>query len=208
MRWATLTAGLYGVIAIALGAFAAHGFIGFAEGLGYSPEEAVGRLENLETGARYQLATAAALLAIGLAAPRGRVWTVAAALLAGGAAIFSGCLYLLSVTGDAWRWLGAVVPIGGVGLIAGWTTIAIAAWRTREAIETTPTTSADQLVRLQEVITHQQHLVQELDTALTDARRDTDAAVRRIAKLEPTVTRLAEAQEDAEDLPDERPPHY
>ena len=44
-----------------------------------------------------------------------------------GIAIFSGSLYLLSVTGA--RWLGAITPIGGLCLIAGWVVLAVGALR-------------------------------------------------------------------------------
>jgi uncharacterized membrane protein YgdD (TMEM256/DUF423 family) len=49
---------------------------------------------------------------------------VSAWLLIAGTLVFSGSLQLLAVTGL--RWLGAVTPVGGVLLIAGW---ALAAWR-------------------------------------------------------------------------------
>ncbi|MEQ8848667.1 SlyX family protein [Botrimarina sp.] len=209
MRSFLIIAGVYGALAIGLGAFAAHGFVGFAGDLGYTAEEAAKRLDNLQTGARYQLSTAAALLAIGLAAPGGRYWTAAGGLLTGGAAVFSGCLYALSVAGEEWRWLGAVVPIGGAGLIAGWVAIAVAALATgrRSPAGDGPSLS-EEVVRLEEVITHQQHLVNELNEVLTATRDDLDAAARRVKTIEPVVRRLADAEQGAEDLPDERPPHY
>jgi uncharacterized membrane protein YgdD (TMEM256/DUF423 family) len=74
---------------------------------------------------------ALALLALALAIarwPQRRLATAAWLLLAG-TAVFSGSLSLLAVTGA--RWLGAVTPVGGIVLMAGW---AVAAWRllTRE----------------------------------------------------------------------------
>ena len=80
--------------------------------------------EVYETAARYQMYHALALLAVGWAAGR---WEIASVRWAGwlfviGTAIFSGSLYLLSITGL--RWLGAVTPIGGVCLLAGWLLLA------------------------------------------------------------------------------------
>ena len=45
-----------------------------------------------------------------------------------GSLIFSGSLYLLSVTGL--RWLGAITPIGGVAMLVGWAALALAAGQT------------------------------------------------------------------------------
>jgi uncharacterized membrane protein YgdD (TMEM256/DUF423 family) len=41
--------------------------------------------------------------------------------------VFSGSLYLLSLTGV--RWLGAITPLGGLALIAGWGCLAAAGWK-------------------------------------------------------------------------------
>ena len=73
-----------------------------------------------ETGVRYQLIHAIALLAVGLAAthrPAGR-WSIPVALFAAGTVLFSGSLYALSLSGI--RWLGAVTPLGGVCFLLGW----------------------------------------------------------------------------------------
>jgi uncharacterized membrane protein YgdD (TMEM256/DUF423 family) len=43
-----------------------------------------------------------------------------------GTVIFSGSLYLLAVTNM--HWLGAITPVGGIGLIAGWIWLSLAAW--------------------------------------------------------------------------------
>ena len=111
-------------IAVAAGAFGAH-WLGdrMAEDLA----------EIYETAARYQMYHALALLAVGWVAGR---WKIAGIRWAGwlfvaGTAVFSGSLYLLSITGL--RWLGAVTPIGGVALLAGWLLLAwsVAALRHR-----------------------------------------------------------------------------
>ena len=95
-----LLAGLSGALAVAAGAFGAHGASGAA-------------VEWLKTGSHYQLVHAvAALLALRLEA-RGPAWL----FLAGGA-LFAGTLYLMAL--GLPRWLGAITPIGGALLIAGW----------------------------------------------------------------------------------------
>jgi uncharacterized membrane protein YgdD (TMEM256/DUF423 family) len=109
----TILAGL-GVV---LGAFGAH-----ALKTRMSPE----LLGTFETGVRYQMYHALGLLALAWAISRWpeRRLMLAAWLLFGGTAVFSGSLYLLALTGA--RWLGAITPFGGVALIAGWS---VAAWR-------------------------------------------------------------------------------
>jgi uncharacterized membrane protein YgdD (TMEM256/DUF423 family) len=106
--------------AVATGAFAAHGLRSRL-----APE----LLEAFETGARYQMTHALALLAVAWAVTR---WPEARPalggwLLLGGTLIFSGSLYLMALTGL--RWLGAVTPVGGVLLLAGWTVLAWRAFR-------------------------------------------------------------------------------
>lgn len=93
-------AALSGAIAVGAGAFGAHGASGSAA-------------EWLKTGAHYQLIHAvAALVALRLEV-RGAGW-----LFVVGGGVFAGTLYLMAV--GLPRWLGAVTPIGGVLLIAGW----------------------------------------------------------------------------------------
>ena len=98
-------------LAVAAGAFAAPGL---------KSRIAPDMLVIFETGARYQMYHALALLAVAWAATR---WPQSAAPAAGwlfvmGITIFSGSLYVLSITGI--RWLGAITPIGGVAFLAGW----------------------------------------------------------------------------------------
>jgi len=104
-------------IGVALGAFGAH-----ALKARMSPE----LLGTFETGVRYQMYHALGLLALAWAISRwpDRRLMPAAWLLFGGTAVFSGSLYLLVLSGT--RWLGAITPLGGVALIAGWSWIA---WR-------------------------------------------------------------------------------
>ena len=85
------------------------------------------RLDVFETAARYQMYHALALLAVGWLAARcpSGVARLAGWLFVGGTVLFSGSLYLLSLTGA--RWLGAVTPLGGAAFLAGWLALAWAA---------------------------------------------------------------------------------
>jgi len=109
-----VTAGLLGALAIALGAFGAHGL---KARLALVPE-AVGWWET----ATFYLLTHA--VAIGAIAGRS-LWP--ARLWAFGAAIFAATLYAMSL--GAPRWFGAITPIGGSLLIAGWVVLA---WTARK----------------------------------------------------------------------------
>ena len=117
--WFTAGASAAG-LAVVLGAFGAHGLKARV-----SPE----LLVVFETGVRYHMYHAVALLAVGLAATR---WTSASVGAAGwafsiGILVFSGSLYILALTGvRAW---GAVTPLGGVAFIVGWFALAWAALR-------------------------------------------------------------------------------
>lgn len=102
---------LFAFLGVALGAFGAHALQGrFGPGLA----------DVYETGVRYQFYHALALFAVAYAVSR---WPGAAGPLAGwlfvaGIILFSGSLYLLSVTGV--RVLGAITPLGGLCFLAGW----------------------------------------------------------------------------------------
>lgn len=112
---------VYGLLAVALGAFGAHGLATRV------PAE---RLATWATGADYLGLHALALLAVGALLalrPGERLLAFAAACLAGGALVFSGSLFVLVLTGA--RWWGAVTPFGGLTLILGWALLAIGAWR-------------------------------------------------------------------------------
>ncbi len=112
---------LLGGLAVALGAFGAHGLEGTLRGSeGVLSESAHKQLANWETAARYQMYHALALLAVGLLASRrcSAAIHIAGATMTVGVLIFSGCLYALVLSGQ--RMLGAVVPVGGVLLLVGW----------------------------------------------------------------------------------------
>lgn len=106
-------AGALGAAGVMLGAFGAHGLRDVVTDAHL--------LDVWETGARYHLLHALALCAVAAHPARPR-W--AGALFVVGITVFSGTLYLMTLTGL--RWLGAITPIGGVCLIAGWIALAAA----------------------------------------------------------------------------------
>lgn len=91
-------------------------------------------LEVFETGSRYQMYHALALLAVAWMASRQGGGAVQAAgwCFALGVCVFSGSLYLLVLL-DL-RWLGAITPIGGVALLAGWLLLGVGAWSAGRAL--------------------------------------------------------------------------
>lgn len=105
-----------GFLGVAAGAFGAHAL---RETL--SPE----RLQIFETGARYQLIHALALVAVALALERAASRAAAAAgwLFLAGEVIFAGSLYALALSGV--RIWGAVTPLGGLCYLAGWALLAL-----------------------------------------------------------------------------------
>lgn len=114
-------ASLSGFLGVALGAFGAH-----ALKARLSPE----MLTIFETGVRYQMYHCFALLAVGILASQLsslRQLTTAGWLFVAGTLIFSGSLYILSLSGvKTW---GAVTPLGGLCLLAGWLTLGWAVWQ-------------------------------------------------------------------------------
>jgi len=119
-RWLFLGAVLGG-LSVALGAFGAHGLRGLVT---------ADLLANFETAARYQMYHALALLAVAIVggdARRARPANVAGWLFVVGVIIFSGSLYVMTFTGL--RWLGAITPIGGAAMIAGWAALGVSAIR-------------------------------------------------------------------------------
>lgn len=86
--------------------------------------------DTYQTAAQYHMYHALGLLGVAWAAERwpGNFITWSGILLVAGVLIFSGSLYILSLTGL--HWLGAITPIGGVAFLAGWLCLAIGIWRT------------------------------------------------------------------------------
>ena len=121
-RMFVVLAGVNGFLAVALGAFGAHGLKARLSPLA----DAAQRLSWWETAAHYQLAHA---LALGLCAQLVARSHAASAQVAGfcflgGIALFSGSLYVMTLTGL--RALGAITPLGGLCFLAGWGAVIVA----------------------------------------------------------------------------------
>ena len=113
-------AGIFGGLSVAAGAFGAHAL---------REQVSERMLEIFDTGARYQMYHALALLLVGILMSRldkpPIFLVVSGWLFIIGVVIFSGSLYAITLSGM--RTLGAIAPLGGTLLIAGWATLAIAA---------------------------------------------------------------------------------
>ena len=116
-----LLGSLNAFLSVALGAFGAHGLKSRLS------EE---MLQTYQTGVNYHMFHAFGLLIVGVVAQ----WLANSTLLnwAGwsmtlGILLFSGSLYLMSITGV--RWLGAITPFGGIGFLAGWLLLAVAIFK-------------------------------------------------------------------------------
>jgi uncharacterized membrane protein YgdD (TMEM256/DUF423 family) len=114
---------VFGAIAVALGALAAHAL---------RQELADSAMHAFETGVHYQFLHALALCVVALWAAHaesdGATYpTVAGWAFVAGIVMFSGSLYVLALGGP--RWLGPVTPIGGLALIFGWLALAYGALR-------------------------------------------------------------------------------
>lgn len=110
-----------GMLAVAFGAFGAHAL--------------KSRLDDhtlgvYQTAVQYHFYHSLALLAVGVIAlsyPHTALLRSSGWLFIVGIVIFSGSLYLLSLSGL--RWLGAITPLGGLAFIAGWGCLAAASWK-------------------------------------------------------------------------------
>ena len=120
LRGFLMLAAFFGFTGVALGAFAAHGLKNRL-----TPEY----LAIFHTGVTYQLVHTLALLGVALLATQipGRFITWAGASFAIGILLFSGSLYLLTLTGVSK--LGIVTPFGGLAFLVGWFCLGLAAWR-------------------------------------------------------------------------------
>ncbi|MDX2481238.1 MAG: DUF423 domain-containing protein [Desulfuromusa sp.] len=105
---------------VAAGAFGAH-----VMKSRLSPE----MLSVFEVGIRYQMYHAFALVTVAWVLSRwpSPMITTSGWLFVIGTILFSGSLYLLSVSGV--KWLGAITPLGGLAFLAGWIFIAWGVWR-------------------------------------------------------------------------------
>ena len=120
LRGFLMLAAFFGFTGVGLGAFAAHGLKNRL-----TPEY----LTIFHTGVTYQLVHTLALLGVALLATQvpGRLLVWAGASFAIGILLFSGSLYVLTLTGISK--LGIVTPFGGLAFLAGWLCLGLAAWR-------------------------------------------------------------------------------
>lgn len=124
-RLALVASATFGFLAVALGAFGAHGLKARLGPLA----DGVQRLEWWNTGAHYQAIHALALGLVAYLATRSSSASVNVAAYAfiAGILLFSGSLYVMTLTGV--RVLGAVTPFGGLAFLVGWAAILVAALR-------------------------------------------------------------------------------
>jgi uncharacterized membrane protein YgdD (TMEM256/DUF423 family) len=120
LRSFLMLAAFFGFTGVALGAFAAHGL---------KNRLTSDYLAIFHTGVTYQLVHALALFGVALLAAYipGRLVTWAGLSFTIGILLFSGSLYLLTLTGVSK--LGIITPFGGLCFLAGWLCLGLAAWR-------------------------------------------------------------------------------
>lgn len=110
-----VTGSLVAGVAVAAGAFGAHAL---------RTRLGADQLAVFETGARYQMYHALALLAVAWATDKWGSGVVQASgwFFLAGILLFSGSLYLLALSGQ--RWWGAITPLGGTAFLVGWVCLA------------------------------------------------------------------------------------
>ncbi|HCN46501.1 MAG TPA: DUF423 domain-containing protein [Pseudomonas sp.] len=120
LRSFLLLAAFFGFTGVALGAFAAHGL---------KARLSAEYLAIFHTGVTYQLIHALALFGVAILSTHlpGRLTAWAGSLFILGILLFSGSLYLLTLTGVGK--LGIITPLGGTAFLAGWLCLGLAAWR-------------------------------------------------------------------------------
>lgn len=120
MKLFAILGALFGGLSVAAGAFGAHALRAQLDAR---------MLEVFETGARYQMYHALALLAVAWLGTQVQTTAVHVAGWAfiAGILLFSGSLYAMAFSGV--RALGAITPIGGVAFIVGWAALAWAAMK-------------------------------------------------------------------------------
>jgi uncharacterized membrane protein YgdD (TMEM256/DUF423 family) len=114
-------ASLSGMLAVILGAFGAHALKDKLDAYA---------LGVFQTAVQYHFYHSFALLAVGVIAlsqPQTVLLKSSGLLFVLGIVIFSGSLYVLSITGV--RWLGAITPLGGLAFIGGWACLAATGWK-------------------------------------------------------------------------------
>ena len=119
-RWWLLIASIAGFLGVAGGAFGAHAL---------KSRLSEQMLANFDTGTKYLMVHAVALLVVGTLSGREGTGDLAVVgwSFTVGMVIFTGSLWIMAMTNQ--RWLGAITPIGGTALIIGWLALATAAGR-------------------------------------------------------------------------------
>jgi len=132
-RYLVMTAAILAAVGVSLGAFGAHALQDAVKGWGMTASEQAQCLGTWEIAVRYQLYHSLALFGVGLMVARRPCprLSLSAGMMILGMLIFCGCLYALVLSGI--KILGAVVPLGGLCLIAGWSVLAWAALAMDEA---------------------------------------------------------------------------
>ena len=119
-RWVLSAGAGFALLAVVLGAFAAHGLKAVLDAQ---------QLALFETASRYQMYHALALLCVGMMSIHAqfsqRMLKFAALAFILGIILFSGSLYLLALVGVSW--LGAITPLGGIAFLSGWLVMMVAA---------------------------------------------------------------------------------
>jgi uncharacterized membrane protein YgdD (TMEM256/DUF423 family) len=117
LRWAIVLAGINGLVAVAAGAFGAHGLRSrlSAEALGI-----------FDTAARYHMYHALAMAAAAALAANSGWRSAGAATMCfqAGIVLFSGSLYAMALSRMEWTWLGPITPMGGLLFLIGWLCLA------------------------------------------------------------------------------------
>ncbi len=118
-----LAGGIFGLLGVVAGAMGVHALRDMLDARA---------LNTFETGVRFQMYHALALLAVGVLAGQWKTWLVklSGILFTVGIVLFSGSLYILAITGIGV--FGAIAPLGGLSLMGAWTSLIVGAIRQRE----------------------------------------------------------------------------
>jgi len=129
-RWIAIGA-VIAAVGVGLGAFGAHGLSRQLEELGYTGDDLARRLDIFETAVRYQMFHAIGLVLVGLTLDRrdNRPCRFAPWAILVGMLLFCCLLKVMTFAGPEWKWLGGIVPLGGVSMIVGWLAMAAGALR-------------------------------------------------------------------------------
>ena len=115
-----MTASILLALAVAIGAFGAHGLKQHISGE---------MLQTYKTGVEYHFYHALGLLLIGVLTISfpSELLKWSAIFMVAGIVLFSGSLYVLAISGI--KWIGAITPVGGLCFIAGWVLLFFAVWK-------------------------------------------------------------------------------